>query len=127
MIPSHIDMGVGDRGEPGGDVVREPVRILIPKALYASCIYGDTHTPDQRHAIRLRPSFRPEFNLSDFLLSTGFNGQEFVRPGNVRLTDRTPATLQKAESVGISIGWHWMSQYLSMISVICLTALSARI
>ena len=31
-------MRVGDRGEPGDDVVREPVRILIPKALYALCI-----------------------------------------------------------------------------------------
>src|SRR5271167_1113257 len=36
--PSHIDMGVGDRGELGDDVVRERVRILIQKALYALCI-----------------------------------------------------------------------------------------
>jgi hypothetical protein len=34
------------------------------------------------------------------------NGQKFVRPGNVRLADRTPANPQKAESAGISIGWH---------------------
>jgi hypothetical protein len=36
--PSHIDMRVGDRREPGDDIVREPVRILIPEALYALCV-----------------------------------------------------------------------------------------
>jgi hypothetical protein len=40
-------MGVGDRGEPGDDIVREPVRILIPKALYALCIPSHNNVGQQ--------------------------------------------------------------------------------
>jgi hypothetical protein len=78
--------------------------MLVNRVMAPASGCGDTHIPNQRHATRPCPPFRPAFNVSEFPFSTGFNGQKSIRPGNVRLADRTPTNPQKAESAGISIG-----------------------
>jgi hypothetical protein len=113
-------MRVGDRGEPGDDIVREPVRILIPKALYALCIpsHDNVGQQSQGSGDGLHLLGRPApCNPSTSAFPSGIqnvripvvywvNGQEFIPPENVRLADRSPANPQKAESVGISTSWH---------------------